>query len=172
MAAITAEWSAVPADAVDTRRRALIVSASAAAALLIAGSEPLRQVIAASALAQTPADIVRRIPARRWGWTVELAVLQQLDRDRPRALALLWAALELDLLRAHRRKQPALRLYDLYAAASDAAGRAELAALVTANSRHPALLARAALWSDPARSRRTRLWQTVTRDGQPQSIRL
>ena len=161
---MAARWSEVPASTIG-RRDLLVVGAGAAAALLIAGSEPLRRAISASAA--SPADIVRSFPKSRWDWTVELAVLHRIDADRAGALALLWAALELDLDPAQTwRSKPALRLYDLYAAASDAAGRTALAALVRARSDHPALLARATLWSDALRPAHPRMWRTTGPDQQ------
>jgi hypothetical protein len=117
--------------------------------------------------------MVRAFPKARWDWTVELAVLHRLDTDRNGALALLWAALELDLDPTQKwRLKPALRLYDLFAAASETGGRLVLAALVRARSKEPALLARASLWSDPARSAQPRLWRTVGPDQAPLGIYL
>jgi hypothetical protein len=167
---MAARWSKVPASTID-RRDLLVIGAGAAAALLIGGSEPLRRAISASTA--SPADIVRSFPKSRWDWTVELAVLYRIDADRAGALALLWAALELDLDPAQAwRQKPALRLYDLYAAASDAAGRAALAALVRSHSKHQALLARATLWSDASRPAYPRTWRTVGPDQQPLGIYL
>ncbi len=153
MSATGGDWNALSAGEADPgRRRLLVVSASAAAALLLAANTPLLGLVGSAAVpATTPADFVRTLPKRRWDWAVEFAVLHQLDLDRAHALALLWAALELDLDPSIRwRRKRALRLYDLYAAASDASGRRALAMLVTANSADPALLARAARWSDPS----------------------
>lgn len=152
-------WSAISAIDVDVDRRTmLILSAGAAAALLTAGKAALQQLPPADAAR----DILLGLSKDRWGWNVELAVLQRLDTDRRLALDLLWAALELDLdPMQHWHRKPALRLYDLYAAASDTEGRAALAALVRARSRDPVLLSRATNWSDPARTRRSPLWRTA-----------
>jgi hypothetical protein len=168
-----ARWSEVPASTSTIGRRDLIlIGASAAAALFLAGSEPLRRLIGDTG-ARTPAQVVRSLPKSRWDWTVELAVLHRLDADRAGALALLWAALELDLGPRRRwRRRPALRLYDFYAAASDSDGRLALAALVRAHSADPALLARATLWSDITRTPHPRVWRTVGPDGQPLGIYL
>ena len=169
MTAATAPyWSEVSRDGRIGRRGLLILSAGAAAALLTAGNAPLLPGTPIS-----PQDFVRSLGKARWGWTVELAVLQRFGNDRRAALDLLWAALELDLDPAQLwRRRPALRLYDLYAAAADANGRAALAKLVAARSSDPALLARAALWSDPARPPRSRLWRTMGPDRQPIGIAL
>ncbi len=70
------------------------------------------------------------------------------------------------------RLKPALRLYDLYAAAADGNGRLGLAALVRARSTDPALLARATLWSDPSRAAHPRMWRTVGPDHRPLGIYL
>lgn len=167
---MAARWSKVPASTID-RRDLLVIGAGAAAALLIAGREPLRRAI--SATGTSPAEMVRSFPKSRWDWTVELAVLHRIDADRPGALALLWAALELDLDPAQTwRQKPALRLYDLYAAATDAAGRTALATLVRDRSGHPALLARATLWSDASRPAYPRMWRTTGPDQQPLGIYL
>jgi hypothetical protein len=170
---MAAQGSAVPEPVSGIGRRdLLLVSAGAAAALFFAANQPARRTIALGA-GLTPAELVRALPKPRWDWTVELAVLHRLDTDRPGALALLWAALELDLDPAQTwRLKPALRLYDLYAAASDATGRAALADLVRAGSTHPALLARATLWSDAARPAHPRLWRTVGPERQPLGIYL
>jgi hypothetical protein len=150
----------------------LVVSAGAAAALFLAADPHLRTVLV-PATPLGPAEIVRSFAKPRWDWTVELAVLHRLDTDRAGALALLWAALELDLDPGQKwRLKPALRLYDLYAAASDAAGRTALAALVRSRSADPALLARATLWSDTLRAPHPRLWQTVGPDQRPLGIYL
>lgn len=169
---IVSQWSGLPDGATRLGRRdLLVVSAAAAAGLLIAGRAPLARLLNQTATA--PSDLVRSLPKSRWDWTVELAVLHRLDADRPAALALLWAALELDLDPAQTwRRKPALRLYDLYAAASDAAGRMALAGLVRARSTHPALLARATLWSDASRPAHPRLWRTVGPGHQPLGIYL
>ena len=167
---MAARWSEVPASTID-RRDLLVLGAGAAAALLIAGNEPLRKTI--SAAATSPAQLVESFPKSRWDWTVELAVLHRIETDRPGALALLWTALELDLDPSQTwRQKPALRLYDLYAAASDAAGRIALAALVRARSTHPALLARATLWSDISRPAHPRMWRTAGPDNRPLGIYL
>jgi hypothetical protein len=170
---MAARWSEVPASGTRLGRRdLLVISAGAAAALFVAADPQLRRTLAQPA-ALDPADVVRALPKSRWDWTVELAVLGRLDADRPAALALLWAALELDLgPRRKWRRRPALRLYDLYAAAADADGRASLAALVRERSSEPALLARASLWSEPNRSAHPRLWRTVGPDRQPLGIYL
>lgn len=154
------------------RRDLLVVSAGAAAALFFAGDPDLRAAVAPPTPLD-PAEIVRSFARPRWDWTVELAVLHRLDSDRDGALALLWAALELDLDPMQTwRVKPALRLYDLYAAASDTAGRTALAALVRSRSTDPALLARATLWSDTTRAPHPRLWQTVGPDHRPLGIYL
>jgi hypothetical protein len=152
----------------------LVVGASAAAALILAGSGPLQQTIAALRPSPvSPADIVRSFSKGRWDWTVELAVLHHVDADRAFALELLWAALELDLDPGVKwRRKRAVRLYDLYAAASDPAGRAALARLVATRSSDAMLLARATLWTDTSRSRRSRLWRTTGPDGALLGIRL
>ncbi len=169
---IVSEWSELPDGASKLGRRdLLVVSAAAAAGLLIAGRDPLTRLLRQTA--KTPAELVRALPKSRWDWTVELAVLSRLDADRAGALALLWAALELDLDPAQKwRLKPALRLYDLYAAASDVASRAALAELVRSRSSHPALLARTTLWSDASRVAHPRLWRTVGPDRQPLGIYL
>jgi hypothetical protein len=171
MADATAHWSGFPDGRSVGRRELLVVTAATAVSLLIAGREPLALLLTAGAA--EPAEIVRALPKPHWDWTVELAVLHRLDADRTGALALLWAALELDLDPSRKwRLKPALRLYDLYAAATDAAGRRALAELVRAASSEPALLARAALWSDPDRTARPRMWRTVGPDHQPLGIYL
>lgn len=168
---MAARWSEVPASTID-RRDLLVLGAGAAAALFLAGSAPLRRAVQSTAKL-TPAETVRALPKSRWDWTVELAVLHRIEADRAGALALLWAALELDLDPAQKwRTKPALRLYDLYAAASDAAGRTALAALVRARSTHPALLARASLWSDTSRAAHPRMWRTAGPDNRPLGIYL
>lgn len=170
MAGTVADWSTLPDGRPIGRRDLLVVSASAAAGLLIAGSGPLARLVTSTA---SPAELVRSFPKPRWDWTVELAVLHRLESDRDGALELLWAALELDLDPAQKwRLKPALRLYDLFAAASDRARRLALAELVRARSTEPALLARATLWSDPARSPQPRLWRTVGPEGRPLGIYL
>ena len=171
MSGVVSEWSALPDGRPIGRRELLVVSAATAATLLIAGSEPLARLVTAPAM--SPAEMVRAFPKPRWDWTVELAVLHRLDSDRSGALALLWAALELDLDPTQKwRLKPALRLYDLYAAASDAAGRMALATLVRTRSTEPALLARASLWSDPDRTPHPRVWRTVGPDLSPLGIYL
>lgn len=173
MSSIVSEWSGLPDGATKIGRRdLLVVTAAAAAALFVAGNQPLRRTIALSARL-APAEMVRSFPKAHWDWTVELAVLQRLDADRAGALAILWAAFELDLDPAQKwRTKPALRLYDLYAAASDADGRAALAALVRDRSAHPALLARATLWSDTTRAAHPRMWRTTGPDREPLGIYL
>ena len=169
--AVAAKWSGVPdAPADPGRRRMLVVSATAAAAMLVAGNDALRRSLAP---ALTPDEIVRSFSKARRDWTVELAVLHHLDIDRTYALALLWAALELDLdPAAGWRRKRALRLYDLYAAASDTAGRRALAELVRSRSGDPALLSRAARWFDATGPRRPRLWRTTDRTGRLLGIHL
>lgn len=168
---MVARWSEVPASAID-RRDLLVLGAGAAAALFLTGSAPLRRAIRSTATL-SPAEIVRSFPKSRWDWTVELAVLHRIEADRPAALALLWAALELDLDPSQKwRTKPALRLYDLYAAASDAAGRTALAVLVRTRSTHPALLARATLWADISRGAHPRMWRTAGPDDRPLGIYL
>jgi hypothetical protein len=159
-------WSEVSGEARIGRRGLLILSAGAAAALLTAGkSLPL------ASPPLTPQQFVRALSKTRWGWNVELAVLHQYATDRRYALDLLWAALELDLDPAQRRQQrPAYRLYDLFAAASDASGRAALARLVEARSLDAALLARTQFWLDPARRRPLRVWHTIGPDRRPIGI--
>lgn len=167
---MAARWSEVPASTID-RRDLLVLGAGAAAALLMAGNEPLREAISDAAI--SPAEMVGSFPKSRWDWTVELAVLHRIEADRATALALLWAALELDLDPSQKwRAKPALRLYDLYAAASDAEGRVALAGLVRARSSHPALLARATLWSDRSRPAFPRMWRTAGPKGEPLGIYL
>jgi hypothetical protein len=163
---MAARWSEVPASRLG-RRDLLVIGAGAAAALLMAGSEPLRKAIAPT-MPLTAAELVRSFPKNRWGWMVELAVLHRLDTDRNAALTLLWAALELDLdpVQTWRRK-PALRLYDLFAALSD---RPALANLVRTRSTDPALLARALRWDDPKRAADTRIWRTTGPDRRPLGI--
>jgi hypothetical protein len=167
-------WSGLSPGEVDHGRRRMLVVGTSAAALILAGSLPLRQTITTlRSLAITPAELVRSFAKTRWDWTVELAVLHHLEIDRAFALGLLWAALELDLDPAVKwRRKRAQRLYDLYAAATGAPGRAALALLVTARSSDPALLSRAALWADPSRHRRPRLWRTTAPDGRTLGIRL
>jgi hypothetical protein len=166
---MAARWSEVPAPRLG-RRDLLVIGAGAAAALLMAGSEPLRKAIVPAALL-TPAELVRSFPKNRWGWMVELAVLHRLDTDRNAALTLLWAALELDLDPAQKwHRKPALRLYDLFAALSDRPARTALASLVRTRSTDPALLARATRWDDPARAVETRIWRTTGPDGRPLGI--
>jgi hypothetical protein len=171
MSGVVSDWSALPDSRSIGRRELLVVSAATAATLLIAGSDPLARLVTGTS--QSPAELVRAFPKPRWDWTVELAVLHRFDSDRNGALALLWAALELDLDPTQKwRLKPALRLYDLFAAASDTAGRLALAELVRARSGEPALLARAVLWSDPDRTPRPRLWRTVGPDRRPLGIYL
>jgi hypothetical protein len=171
MSGVVTDWSALPDGRSIGRRELLVVSAATAATLLIAGSGPLQRLVTSTSA--SPAEIVRAFPKARWDWTVELAVLHRLDGDRNGALALLWAALELDLDPTQKwRLKPALRLYDLFAAASETGGRLALAELVRARSSEPALLARASLWSDPARSAQPRLWRTVGPDQAPLGIYL
>jgi hypothetical protein len=166
---MAARWSEVPAPRLG-RRDLLVIGAGAAAALLMAGSEPLRKAIVPAALL-TPAELVRSFPKNRWGWMVELAVLHRIDTDRNAALALLWAALELDLDTAQRwRRKPALRLYDLFAALSDGPARTALASLVSTRNADAALLARAARWNDPERDANTRIWRTTGPDRRPLGI--
>jgi hypothetical protein len=155
-------WSEESGERRIGRRELFVLSAAAAATLLTAGSAP--------SLAAPARDLVGAVGSARWGWTVELAVLQRLGKDRRAALELLWAALERDLTRPMRK--PSLRLYDLYAAATDSAGRAALARLVLARSSDPALLSRTLLWSDPVRQRRNSLWRTTGPDRQPIGIDL
>jgi hypothetical protein len=172
---VGSDWSGLSPGEVDHgRRRMLVVGASAAAALILAGRLPLQQTLAALRPGLlTPAEIVRSFGRAKWDWTVELAVLHQIETDRPFALELLWAALELDLDPAVKwRRKRALRLYDLYAVATDAAGRAALARLVTARSGDVALLTRARLWVDNSRQRRARLWRAAGPDGRMLGIRL
>lgn len=173
MTSIASEWSELPDDATRIGRRdILVISAGAAAALFLAGDNTMRHAIALSA-PMPSADFVRTLPKARWDWTVELAVLSRIDGDRSSALAMLWAALEFDLDPSQKwRTKPALRLYDLYAAATDAAGRASLAGLVRARSTHPALLARATLWSDTSRAAHPRMWRTTGPDQRPLGIYL
>ena len=172
-ALVGADWSSLSDGEVDRGRRLLIVSASAAAALLLANSPPLRQTLAALTPAADPAGIVRSFGKARWDWTVELAVLHHVETDRAYALDLLWAALELDLdPKAKWRRKRARRLYDLYAAAAGAPGRAALARLVISQSADPALLARAALWADTSRSRPPRLWRAAGPNGRMLGIHL
>jgi hypothetical protein len=168
----TVHWSGSPDSAATIGRRdLLVVSAAAAAALFFAADPKLRSTLGAAAL--SPVDLVRTFPKPHWDWTVELAVLARLDTDRAGALALLWAALEVDLDPTQKwRLKPALRLYDLYAAASDSSDRAALAMLVRARSTDPALLARATLWSDAARTAHPRMWRTVGPDRQSLGIYL
>jgi hypothetical protein len=167
----TVHWSDGP-DAAIGRRDLLVVTAGAAAALFLA-ADPKLEAVFRIAAALSPADLVRTLPKPHWDWTVELAVLARLDTDRAAALALLRAALELDLDPAQKwRLKPALRLYDLYAAAADGNGRLALAALVRARSADPALLARATLWSDPSRAAHPRMWRTVGPDHRPLGIYL
>ena len=171
MSGVVTDWSELPNGRSIGRRELLVVSAATAATLLIAGSDPLTRLVTSPVT--SPADVVRAFPKPRWDWTVELAVLHRLDSDRNGALALLWAALELDLDPTQKwRLKPALRLYDLVAAASDTGRRLALAELVRARSTEPALLARASLWSDPARSVRPRLWRTVGPNQAPLGIYL
>lgn len=166
---MAARWSEVPAPRLG-RRDLLVIGAGAAAALLMAGSEPLRKAIAPAA-PLTPAELARSFPKNRWGWMVELAVLHRLDTDRNAALTLLWAALELDLdPRQMWRRKPALRLYDLFAALSDGPARATLATLVRTRSTDPALLARASRWNNPERDANTRVWRTTGPDRRPLGI--
>jgi hypothetical protein len=175
MALVGSDWSGLSAGEVDRgRRRMLVVGASAAAALILAGSLPLKQAIATLRSGPLgPADIVRSFGKARWDWTVELAVLHHIETDRGFALDLLWAALELDLDPAAKwRRKRGLRLYDLYAAAATDADRARLVRLVTSRSADPALLARAVLWADATRPRRFRLWRTTGADGRMLGIRL
>lgn len=170
---MAARWSEVPASASTIGRRdLLVIGAGAAAALFLADDKPLRRAIALAAPLSV-AEIVRSLPKARWDWAVELAVLQRLEADRTAALTLLWAALELDLDPAQKwRTKPALRLYDLYAAASDSAGRTALAELVRTRSTHPALLARATLWADTSRGALPRMWRTAGPDHRPLGIYL
>lgn len=170
---MTARWSEVPAsEAAIGRRDLLVIGAGAAAALFLANDNVLRRAIALAA-PMPAADFVRSIPKPRWDWTVELAVLNRIDTDRGAALALLWAALELDLDPSQQwRTKPALRLYDLYAAATDVVGRSALAAFVRERSSHPALLARATLWSDTSRAAHPRMWRTTGPDQRPLGIYL
>ena len=168
-----AHWSDGPDGAASIGRRDLLVVTAGAAAALFLAADPKLEASLRSAPTLSPADLVRSFPKPHWDWNVELAALSRLDADRDGALALLWAALELDLDPAQKwRLKPALRLYDLYAAAADGAGRAALAALVRARSADPALLARATLWSDPARLAHPRVWRTVGPDHRPLGIYL
>lgn len=173
MTSIVSDWSDGSDGAAKIGRRdLLVVTAAAAAALLAAGNQPLRRTLALSARL-SPSEMVRSFPKAHWDWTVELAVLQRIDTDRTGALELLWAALELDLDPAQKwRTKPALRLYDLYAAASDTAGRTALAAFVRTRSNHPALLARADLWADTTRLAHPRMWRTTAPDQRPLGIYL
>ena len=151
-------WSEVSGEARIGRRALLVLSAAAAAAMFTVGKQPVAATV-------SPQDFVRSLGKFRWSWNVELAVLQRLDTDRGAALDLLWAALERDLDPAQRwRQKPALRLYDLYAAAADVNGRAALARLVASRSSDAALLARASLWSDASRARRSNIWRTMGPD--------
>jgi hypothetical protein len=162
-------WSEVSGEARIGRRGLLILSAGAAAALLTVGN-PLSSTLVIAPV--SPQEFVRTLGKARWSWAVELAVLQRLDNDRRGALDLLWAALEVDIDPSQRRhRRPALRLYDLYAAATNADGRAALARLAAASS-DPALISRASLWSDPTRSRRSPVWRTVGPDRRPIGIAL
>ena len=163
------DWSAVSGGDIRIGRRDLLVlSAGAAAALLLGGNALLVPPTPPS-----PSDFVRALSKSRWGWQIELAVLQRLDTDRAAALALLWAAIELDLDPTQRwRRKPALRLYDLYAAASGESGRLALAALVRSRSADPALLARAGRWSQPARVPAPRLWRATGPARRPLGILL
>lgn len=170
---IASEWSVLSDGRAGIGRRDLLVMSAAAAATLLAAADPNLRRTLSLARPLGPAEMVRSFPKLRWDWAVELAVLQRLDADRAGALALLWAALELDLDPAQTwRQKPALRLYDLYAAASDPAARAALAELVRTRSSHPALLARASLWSDPSRAAHPRLWRTAGPDRRPLGIYL
>ena len=173
MAEIASHWSGLSDAAASVGRRDLLVlTATAAAALLVANDPRLHEALAPQTT-MDPAEAVRAFPKFRWDWTVELAVLQRLDTDRTGALALLWAALELDLDPAATwRLKPALRLYDLYAAMSDFDNRSALAELVRQRTAHPALLARASLWSDRLRASGPRLWRTVGPDRQSLGIYL
>lgn len=169
--ASTTHWSGSPDTAAIGRRDLMVVTAGAAAALFLAADPKLEAAFSSSTL--SPADLVRSLPRPHWDWTVELAVLSRLDADRPGALSLLWAALELDLDPTHKwRLKPALRLYDLYAAIADGNARLALAELVRTRSSDPALLARATLWSDAAREAHPRMWRTVGPDHRPLGIYL
>lgn len=162
------DWSEVSGEARIGRRGLLVLSAGAAAALLAGSPSPLFPPAAPSLTAQ---QFVRSLSKVRWGWSVELAVLQHYPTDRRYALDLLWAALELDLDPTQRRQhKPALRLYDLYAAAAGHSGQTALAHLVTSRSSDPKLLARAALWSASARTRRSNIWRTMGPDRRPIGI--
>jgi hypothetical protein len=163
------DWSTVSrGDSRIGRRSLLVLSAGAAAALLVGSKAPPIQPAALS-----PPEFVRALSKSRWGWQVELAVLQRLDTDRQAALDLLWAALELDLDPAQRwRRKHALRLYDLYAAAADDVGRLALVVLVRSRSADTALLARADRWSEPSRASAARLWRTTGPNHRPLGIRL
>ena len=165
------DWSAVSGGDIRIGRRGLLVlSAGAAATLLIGGVGPL---VEPAAPRLSPSEFVRALSKTRWGWQIELAVLQRLDTDRATALDLLWAALELDLDPAQRwRRKHALRLYDLYAAASGESGRLALAALVRSRSADPTLLARADRWSQPARAPAPHLWRATGPDRRPLGILL
>lgn len=173
MAGIATHWSDGPEGTAGIGRRDLLVVSAAAAAALFLAADPKLALTLGREAASSPADIVRSFSKPHWDWTVELAVLARLDTDRAGALALLWAALELDLDPAQKwRLKPALRLYDLYAAATDSAGRTALAALVRSGSTDPALLARATLWSDASRVASPRMWRTVGPDRRPLGIYL
>ena len=164
-------WSGSPDTAAIGRRDLMVVTAAAAAALFLAADPKLEAAFSSTAL--SPADLVRSFAKPHWDWTVELAVLSRLDTDRSGALSLLWAALELDLDPTQKwRLKPALRLYDLYAATADSAGRLALADLVRARSADPALLARATLWSDASREAHPRMWRTIGPDHRPLGIYL
>ncbi len=88
----------------------------------------------------SPAAFVRALSKVRWGWQVELAVLQRLDTDR--RLHSISSGLRSNststLPSAGAANTP--RLYDLYAAASDEGGRMALAALVRSRSNDTSLL--------------------------------
>ena len=173
MAGIATHWSDGPDGTAQIGRRDLLVVTAGAAVALFLAADPRLELTLGSAAALSPADLVRTFPKPHWDWTVELAVLARLDTDRAGALALLWAALELDLDPTQKwRLKPALRLYDLYAAAADGTGRAALASLVRARSTDPALLARATLWSDATRRAHPRMWRTVGPDRQSLGIYL
>lgn len=155
-------WNADPDLDINHGRRRILLGAATLTIVAPLAAFP------ASAIAADPRGFVHALGGRHWDRAVELTALRHIYPDRTLALQLLSAAIERDLLSP--RRQPALRLYDLYAALGSPADRMALAGLVRSSTMDATLLARATLWSDLSRPSRQRIWRTIDANGAPLGI--